>query len=453
MSKRTGPPVHQNKTAWVPSRADKHNTLRALVASLPNDGVCRRCYDMIEWKKQYGKYKPLRQPAKCVRCSKKAVELNYHIICQACARARNVCAKCEVELPPPENNDDDFAMPSAEELAQMNERQRRNIQRKAERAQAEKRAKERAENEEKRQDGPSGFVLNHTLLSTEEASAVRTPEQNSAEAAKIAHAAKQQAERMAAAQKLLEEKEKAKALAAVLPSDPPPPQKEKQVLAAAAAAAAHAAHAGKPTVDAGVTQTPILASYANASDDAACEAVAAEMASDADDDEDDEDEEGEEGEEQLEEEEDDDDEDDVEEDNDDEDSLREQVSNLSHSPGAAVLALQGYPWLNAAAHFAVAEAGFDALVERLNESGGGAAAAADAMSDRVAAVFDKASSGKWPGGGTAERSGAACLAMLLELECYACVLPSSFEADASAAEKKARELLKTRGGSLMAEVN
>ena len=184
------------------------------------------------------------------------------------------------------------------------------------------------------------------------------------------------------------------------------------------------------------------------------------MASGAEDDDDDDDdeEEGEDGdaaegaEAQVEEDSDDDDDDD-DDDDPDEESLREQVANLSHSLGAAVLVLQGYAWLDAAAHFATAEAGFDALVERLSAAGGASAAAADAMSDRVAAVFDKASGGTWPGGGTAEQSGAACLAMLLEIECYACVLPASFEADATAAEKRARKLLSSRGEERMAELS
>ena len=460
---RRGPPIHQNKTKWVPSRADKHNTLRATVEALPNEGVCRRCHDQIEWKKEYGKYKPLKQPAKCVRCSKKAVELAYHMICPACSISRHVCAKCEADLPPPgEDDDDDTKMPDASELAGMTERQRRNLVRKAERAQAKK--KEEARQQRGEGDAatsePSGFVLNHVLLSSEEAArAMRTGDQSTAEAARIAHAAKQHEEQMAAARTLREEHEAA-AAAKVAEAE------KKRAARAAADPAGGGAGEGAAAVPAAPSKKksaappPTLASYLNKSDEAACDAVEAEMASGAEDDDDDDDDEevGEDGdaaegaEAQVEEDSDDDDDDD-DDDDPDEESLREQVANLSHSPGAAVLVLQGSAWLDAAAHFATAEAGFDALVERLSAAGGASAAAADAMSDRVAAVFDKACGGTWPGGGTAEQSGAACLAMLLEIECYACVLPASFEADATAAEKRARKLLSSRGEERMAELS
>ncbi len=40
------------------------------------------------------KYKPLTQPRKCTGCSKPAVKLAYHTICNSCASQRNVCPKC-----------------------------------------------------------------------------------------------------------------------------------------------------------------------------------------------------------------------------------------------------------------------------------------------------------------------------------------------------------------------
>ncbi|KAI8016832.1 Receptor-like protein kinase FERONIA [Camellia lanceoleosa] len=57
-------------------------------------GVCHRCKDQIEWKHKYGKYKPLTEPAKCQRCSKRAVRQAYHNLCTACAKEQHVCAKC-----------------------------------------------------------------------------------------------------------------------------------------------------------------------------------------------------------------------------------------------------------------------------------------------------------------------------------------------------------------------
>ena len=79
-SKKSGPPAHQNAVAWVPARMDKHNTLRKLVAALPNAGVCDKCHKQIEWKKQYGKYKPLKVPGKCTGCGERNVEHAYHAL-------------------------------------------------------------------------------------------------------------------------------------------------------------------------------------------------------------------------------------------------------------------------------------------------------------------------------------------------------------------------------------
>ena len=137
---------HQNTVAWIPARADKHNSLRGIVAALPNDGVCRRCHDQIEWKKSYGKYKPLKVPAKCTGCRLPTVQLAYHMLCQGCAGARDVCAKCGVESPMQEKdpNEDVVAMPTTEELATMTERQRRSALRKVEKAKEAKKAAAKA---------------------------------------------------------------------------------------------------------------------------------------------------------------------------------------------------------------------------------------------------------------------------------------------------------------------
>ena len=69
---------HQNTEAWVPNRADKHNSLQQLVNKLPSGaeaGLCQKCDEVVAWKKQFGKYKPLKQPAKCVACRAPAVML------------------------------------------------------------------------------------------------------------------------------------------------------------------------------------------------------------------------------------------------------------------------------------------------------------------------------------------------------------------------------------------
>ena len=94
-------------------------------------------------------------------------------------------------------------------------------------------------------------------------------------------------------------------------------------------------------------------------DEAAAAAVEAENVTE------DEDEEGEEGDEGEEGSEEDDDNDD--DDEDDCEALGEQLENLAHSPGAALLVTQAYGWLEPwdGARYAIVEAGFDAMCERL----------------------------------------------------------------------------------------
>ena len=94
MSQRRGPPAHQNKVAWEPFRADKHNSAKKIIEQQPVDGVCAKCAEIIQWKKNYGKYKPLRQPAKCVDCQQRRVDLPYRQLCHSCAGSRRYCAKC-----------------------------------------------------------------------------------------------------------------------------------------------------------------------------------------------------------------------------------------------------------------------------------------------------------------------------------------------------------------------
>ena len=151
-ARRSGPPKHQNETAWVPSRNDKHNSLRKLVSALPNQGVCARCHEQIEWKKQYGKYKPLKQPGKCTGCGHRNVEHAYHALCQGCCSERRVCAKCLAAAPlPKEKTNDELRplerKPDAAELAEMNERERRTALRKVDKAKRERKAAERAARE------------------------------------------------------------------------------------------------------------------------------------------------------------------------------------------------------------------------------------------------------------------------------------------------------------------
>ncbi|CAL0321713.1 unnamed protein product [Lupinus luteus] len=95
--RRSGPPKHQNKYAWKPNAGVKINETEVGGRLKPLSeitGVCPRCRDQIDWKRRYGKYKSLVEPAKCQRCSKRAVRQAYHNLCFACAKEHRVCAKC-----------------------------------------------------------------------------------------------------------------------------------------------------------------------------------------------------------------------------------------------------------------------------------------------------------------------------------------------------------------------
>ncbi|XP_004507301.1 uncharacterized protein [Cicer arietinum] len=96
-NKRTGPPKHQNKIAWKPNAGVKINETEVGGRFRPLSeitGVCPRCKEQIDWKRRYGKYKALLEPAKCQRCSKRAVRQAYHNLCFGCAKEHGVCAKC-----------------------------------------------------------------------------------------------------------------------------------------------------------------------------------------------------------------------------------------------------------------------------------------------------------------------------------------------------------------------
>lgn len=61
---KKGAQKYQNSFAF------KHNAKSKIsqkINAMPNDGVCNRCFEQIEWRKKFKKYKPLAQPKKwCV---------------------------------------------------------------------------------------------------------------------------------------------------------------------------------------------------------------------------------------------------------------------------------------------------------------------------------------------------------------------------------------------------
>ncbi|XVF71285.1 hypothetical protein PTKIN_Ptkin12aG0024700 [Pterospermum kingtungense] len=97
MSSRRGPPKHQNRYGWKPNAGHKINEKEVGGKLRPFSeitGVCPRCREQIDWKRRYGKYKPLTEPAKCQLCSKRNVRQAYHNLCSGCAKEQKVCAKC-----------------------------------------------------------------------------------------------------------------------------------------------------------------------------------------------------------------------------------------------------------------------------------------------------------------------------------------------------------------------
>jgi len=57
-------------------------------------GLCPKCHGIIEWRKKYRKYKPLKAPRKCGSCSNRTIVRAYHAICAKCRAKKEVCAKC-----------------------------------------------------------------------------------------------------------------------------------------------------------------------------------------------------------------------------------------------------------------------------------------------------------------------------------------------------------------------
>ena len=454
MSAKRGPPAHQNTVQWVAARNDKHNSLRKLVSELPNSGVCDKCHKQIEWKKQYGKYKPLKQPAKCVGCGERAVTDAYHTLCRQCAFGQGVCAKCQSAAPLHQKQADEAhpreRLPDASELAEMSERERRTALRKVAKAKKERKAAEAAAKEAAAGGSAAPSADREEVQSDEEEDELEAAEEQ-APARDVLSVAAAAARRKAAAV-----------------NDRPPPeqplQQQRSSQAALPAGPAEQAYAHLASVG----HVPAVGGKADASseacwsdrdlagrtptdsvgggdddemmdeDAAAVAAVEAEAATDDDDDDDDDDdaegdESGEEGEASALGS---DDNEEVAEGQDvDGEELRERLECLGHSAGARALVMQCYGWLRPAEHLSIAEAGFDGLCERLTDAGGAEAKAADAMTDRIAHIAETAD------------DAAMTLAMLLELECYASALPASFAADATDAEHACRRLVALRGAS------
>ncbi|PVV04144.1 hypothetical protein BB560_001361 [Smittium megazygosporum] len=134
---KKGHQKYQNTVAFKHNRASK---LTKKILSLPIDGLCTKCYDQIEWRKKYRKYKSLTTAAKCVSCQQKNVKKAYHVLCDDCASKKNVCAKCmenkEIFVEEKKSSEEQEAAEQQEieqKLQYFRERERRSYLRKLER--------------------------------------------------------------------------------------------------------------------------------------------------------------------------------------------------------------------------------------------------------------------------------------------------------------------------------
>lgn len=90
MNKKKGQ-RYQNKEEYTL----KYQPLLAkLKEDTPKDNLCNRCFEQIDWKLKFGKYKKLTEPRKCQLCEIKRVVKAYRHICDICVKAKGVCSKC-----------------------------------------------------------------------------------------------------------------------------------------------------------------------------------------------------------------------------------------------------------------------------------------------------------------------------------------------------------------------
>ena len=91
MKQNSRKPKYQNKTTY---ELKYHPELRELQDTAPRNNLCQRCFDIINWKLKYGKYKKPSQPGKCKVCSMKNVLKAYRHTCDACSTSKSICSKC-----------------------------------------------------------------------------------------------------------------------------------------------------------------------------------------------------------------------------------------------------------------------------------------------------------------------------------------------------------------------
>lgn len=151
---KKGAPKHQNDFTY---KHNKNSKLTTKIQSIPHTNLCKRCWDKIEWRKKFRKYKPITVPRRCNACDKKSVHKAYHVLCDPCAKELDVCAKCmdlevyksekelEAEMAEEEENIE-------EELDGLPLRVKRSIMRKREKAKQNEGKEEDDEEEEKEEE-------------------------------------------------------------------------------------------------------------------------------------------------------------------------------------------------------------------------------------------------------------------------------------------------------------
>lgn len=91
MSRRTRKPAYQNKEKF---RHNPNSVLTRKIYDIQHNCLCYRCDAQIEWRKDYRKYKLMKEPRRCNNCQEKCVNRSYHTFCDPCAREKGICAKC-----------------------------------------------------------------------------------------------------------------------------------------------------------------------------------------------------------------------------------------------------------------------------------------------------------------------------------------------------------------------
>lgn len=79
---------------------NKNSVKTDKIKSSPLDKLCARCHDIIQWKIDYRKYKPLTAACKCNICQQRTIIKAYRTICDDCALHSQpdarLCTKCGV---------------------------------------------------------------------------------------------------------------------------------------------------------------------------------------------------------------------------------------------------------------------------------------------------------------------------------------------------------------------